>query len=313
MAAAHLEGPLLIAQRQRRAELDLDRLRRPRADRQLIDGADVVRDGVVHLIAADPHRARDHDPPERDHRHLAGAAAHVDDQPADRLLDRQSGPDGRRDRLLDQVHAPRAGGQRGLLDGPLLDLGDARGRAHDQPGVRGAPIEHLADEVAQHLLGDLEVGDHAVAQRAGGRDRRRGAPDHPLRLGAHRVHLAGRQVRGDHRRLGDDDPPPADVDERVGGAQVDRHVVHAEAGDEGAAGVVATGTVSAKADAERVADPRPRRGMERQSFRCRPVPAGETDPMGGAVPGAGWSPCSWCWAARRRWWAASRCGSTARR
>jgi hypothetical protein len=247
-----------------------------------------VRDGVVHLIAADPDRARDHDSPQGYDGHLAGAAADVDDQPADRLLDREPGSDSRRDRLLDQVNAPRAGGQRSLLDGPLLHLGDARGRAHDQPGVGGAPIDHLADEVAQHLLGDLEVGDHAMAQRPGGGDRRRRAPDHPLRLGSHRVHLAGRQVRGDHGRLGDDDPPPAHVDERVGGPQIDRHVVHAQAGDEGAAGVVATRTVSAKADAERVADPRPRRGMERQSFRCPPAPTGETDPMRGAGPGAGW-------------------------
>jgi hypothetical protein len=224
-----------------------------------------MRDGIVHLIAADPHRARDHDPTQRDHRHLAGAAADVDDQPADRLLDRQSGADGGRDRLLDQVHAARAGGQGSLLDGALLHLGDARGRAHDQPGVRGAAVDHLADEIAQHLLGDLEVGDHAVAQRPGGGDRRRGPADHPLGLGPDRVHLARGQVRGDDRRLGHDDAAAADVDERVRRPEIDGHVVDPEARHEGTAGIVATGTVSAKSDAERVADGRPRRGVRRQS------------------------------------------------
>ncbi len=84
-----------------------------------------MRDGVVHLVAADPDRARDHDPAQRDHRHLTGAATDVDNQPADRFLDLQTRPDGSRDRLLDQVHAPRSGGQRRLLDGALLDLSNA--------------------------------------------------------------------------------------------------------------------------------------------------------------------------------------------
>jgi len=223
---------LLGAQRSRRSKGDLDRLGGARADRQLILAADVVSDRVVHLIAPDAHRARDHDPAERDHRHLAGAAADVDDQPADRLLDRQPGPDGRGDRLLDQVHPPRAGGQRGLLDGPLLDLGDPRRCADDQPGMGHPAVDHLADEVAQHLLGDLEVGDHPVSERSGGGDRRGGATDHPLGLGADGVDLAGGQVGGHHRGLGDDYPPPADVDQRVGGAEIDRHVVHPEARDD---------------------------------------------------------------------------------
>ena len=177
-------------QRGCRADRDLDRLRGPGADRELVHGTDVVGDGVIHLVAPDPDRAGDHDPPEGDHRHLAGPPADVDDHPADRLLDRQPGADGRGDRLLDQMHPPGAGGQRGLLHGPLLDLGDARGSADDQARMGHAPVEHLADEVAQHLLGDLEIGDHAVAQRARGRDRGRGAPDHPLGLGADGVHLA---------------------------------------------------------------------------------------------------------------------------
>ena len=71
-------------------------------------------------------------PAERDHGHLARAAADVDDHPPDWLLDREPRPDGRRDRLFDQVHPAGAGGQRSLFYRALLDLGDARGRAHDQ-------------------------------------------------------------------------------------------------------------------------------------------------------------------------------------
>jgi hypothetical protein len=139
------------------------------------------------------------------------------------------------------------GGQRRLLDGALLDLGDAARSAHDQARMRDATVDHLSDEVAQHLLGDLEVGDDAVAQRSRGRDRRRRASDHPLGLVADRVNLAGGQVRRDDRRLGDDDPPPAHVHERVGGSEVDRHVLDAETGRERPARVVASGSIAAEA------------------------------------------------------------------
>src|SRR6187399_918347 len=68
-----------------------------------------------------------------------------------------------------------------------------------------AVVEDLAHEMAQHLLGHLEVGDHAVAQRAGGRDLGRRAPDHPLRVGPDGDDLAGALVDGHHRRLGEHD------------------------------------------------------------------------------------------------------------
>ena len=54
--------------------------------------------------------------------------------------------------------------ERRLLDRAALHLGDARGRAHDEPRVGAAAIEDLLHEVAQHLLGDLEVRDNAVAR-----------------------------------------------------------------------------------------------------------------------------------------------------
>src|SRR5439155_25555270 len=84
------------------------------------------------------------------------------------------------------------------------------------------------DEVTQHLLGDVEVGDHTVLQRADRGDRPRRAPEHPLRLDPDRVNLAGPLVDGDDRRFREDDAPTAHVDERVRGPEVDRHVAPAE-------------------------------------------------------------------------------------
>ena len=87
----------------------------------------------------------------------------------------------------------------------------------------------LADEVAQHLLGDLEVGDHAVLERPDRGDRAGRAAQHALGLGTDGVHLAGAMVDGHHRRLGEHDAVAAHIDQGVGGAQVDRHVARAEA------------------------------------------------------------------------------------
>jgi hypothetical protein len=56
------------------------------------------------------------------------------------------------------------------------------GHADDHAGLGEPALVHLLDEVAQHLLADLEVGDHAVLQRPDGLDVRRRAADHALRL-----------------------------------------------------------------------------------------------------------------------------------
>ncbi len=55
-------------------------------------------------------------------------------------------------------------------------------------------------------------------------------PEHPLRLDADRVHLAGALVDRDDGRLGEHDPAPAHVHERVCSTEVDGHVTTAEAG-----------------------------------------------------------------------------------
>ena len=97
--------------------------------------------------------------------------------------------------------------------------------------MREAVLVHLLDEVPEHLLGDVEVGDHAVLERPDRADRPGRAPEHPLGLEPDRVDVAGRLVDRDDRRLAEHDPAPAHVDERVRGAEVDRHVPPTEAGE----------------------------------------------------------------------------------
>ena len=82
---------------------------------------------------------------------------------------------------------------------------------------------HPMDEVAEHLFGDDEVGNHAVLQGADGGDVAGRSTEHALGLDAHRRHLLlGAVVAdGDDRRLVQDDALFLDIDERIGRAKVD--------------------------------------------------------------------------------------------
>ena len=79
---------------------------------------------------------------------------------------------------------------------------------------------HFLNEVAKHLLGDVEVADHSVTKRTDRDDRGGSAPHHALGLGTDRQHRARARVFRDDGRLADDDPAPTDVDEGVCRAQI---------------------------------------------------------------------------------------------
>ena len=230
VASAHL-GLHLVLHRERRADLELDLLGGLLADQEFVLTLDVVDDRLVHLVAADAQRLRDDDAAERDDGDLGRAAADVDDHVPRRFGNGKSRADRRGHRLLDQIRLACAGAQRRFLDGALLDAGDARRDADDDPRMREPVLVHLLDEVAQHLLGHVEVGDHAVLQRADRADRAGGASEHPLRLEPDRVHLARPLVDRDHRGLGEHDAAPSYVHESVGRAKVDGHVTTAETGE----------------------------------------------------------------------------------
>src|SRR3954471_20499461 len=136
-----------------------------------------------------------------------------------------AGADRRGHGLLDDVDLARARLVAGVLDRALLDAGDAGRHADDDArlGEVAAAVQ-LLDEVAEHPLGRLEVGDDAVLQRPDRHDVAGGAADHPLRLGADGEDPGGVGVDRDHARLVEHDALAADVDEGVGGAEVHGHV-----------------------------------------------------------------------------------------
>ena len=88
------------------------------------------------------------------------------------------------------------------------------------------------DEVAQHRLGDLEVGDDAVAQRANCADVPGRAAEHLFGLAADGEDLVAPArvlLDGDDRGLARDDALALHVDEGVRRAEIDREIVREQA------------------------------------------------------------------------------------
>src|SRR3954447_18314249 len=230
VASADLRLDLLV-ERERRSDLQLDLLGGLRADHQLVLALHVVRDRLVDLVATDANRLRDDDAAQGDDRNLGGAATDVDDHVPAWLADRKPGADRSGHRLLDKVCLTRAGRETGLFHRALLDPGDARGDAYDYARMCPAVLMDLLDEVTEHLLGHVEVCDHAVLERADRLDGARRAAEHPLRLDTHGVKLGRARVDRDDAALGPHDSAPAHVNQRVRCSKVDGHVTTAEAGE----------------------------------------------------------------------------------
>ena len=141
------------------------------------------------------------------------------------------GADRRHHGLFHQVDFAGLGAVGGVLDRALFHLGNLRRHAdHDPRMHQHLAVVRLLDEVVQHLLGDFEVGDHAVLHGLDGHDVARRAPQHLLGFLAHGFYFAGVLVDGHDGRLVDHDALPGRVDQRVGGAEVDGQIArkHAE-------------------------------------------------------------------------------------
>ena len=173
---------------------------------------------------------------ERDHAHFGGAAADVHHHRAGRLFDRQAGADGGGHRLLNQIDNRRAGINRRVADGVTLHLGRAAGHA-DNDARRRRPFAavYLADKGAEHFLGNVQIGNHTVFHRADGLDAARGAAEHFFRFRAHRQRdfLAGIDIglHRHHRRFVQHNAFAFDVNQGIGGSQVDGQVVGKVAGE----------------------------------------------------------------------------------
>src|SRR5688572_13847393 len=222
IAAADLHRQLLI-HRHRGSDLDLHVFGGALADHEVVSLANKVRDRLVKPVARGAHAPRHDDAAERDHCDLRGAASDVDDEVPARTRDRDVRADRRGERLLDQVSDARARAYGRVLDRAPFDARHAGGDADHQLGAEEVDrAADLLDEVLEHVLGDDVVGDDAVPHRLLGGDVPGGPAKHETRLLAYSDDARARRpvvVReGDHRRLGEDYPLTAHVDDHVRGA-----------------------------------------------------------------------------------------------
>src|SRR5208282_688699 len=189
--------------------------------------ADIGNDRLVHLVPADPNRSAIDDAAKRQHRHLGGPAADIYDHRAGRLGHRKAGTDRCRHRLLDQKDPPCASTFSRFSDRAPLYRGRARGHTDDdlRRGEASAVVR-LADEMLDHFLRYLEIGDDAVAQRPDGLNVARSAAEHQFCFLADGKDLFPAADAGDrhHRWLVQHDTAPFHVDDGVCRAEVDRHV-----------------------------------------------------------------------------------------
>ena len=137
----------------------------------------------------------------------------------------QSGADGGHHGLFHEVHFARLGAVGGIHDGALFHLGDFAGHADDDSRMhQHFSAVRFLNEVIQHALGDLEVGDHTVLHGLDGDDVAGRAPQHLFRLLANRLYLAIVLVDGDDGWFVDNDALSFGKDQRVGRSEVNRKV-----------------------------------------------------------------------------------------
>ena len=216
----------------RRAGLDFDVLRGPLSHEEVKLPLQVLDDGLVHLVAGDADGLTVNDPGEGDHRDLSGPTTNVNDHIPYRLLHRKTRPDSGRHGLFNKIDLSGPRLLCRVANSALFHLGDSGGDTDHHPGPdERFPIVDPDDERPDHLLRRIKIGDHAILEGPDGDDGSRGPAHHFLRLLSHFQDLARPLLYRHHRRLGEDDPLPADVDERVGGPEVDGKVAGKHAVD----------------------------------------------------------------------------------
>src|SRR5690554_213284 len=217
--------------REGRADFFLDEFGRRFADQHAVVAADVVDDGFVEFIAAHPDRTLVHHATQGNNGHFGGATADINNHGAAGIGNGQSGADGCCHGFFDEINLAGACPQGRLAYCAALDLRRAARNANDdaRAGREHAARMHHADKLLEHLFGNGEVGNDAVLHGTNGFDVARHPTQHLLGFpadGLDDLLAVGAAVvaYGHHRWLVKHNPFAADIDQSIGGTEVDRHI-----------------------------------------------------------------------------------------
>ena len=224
-AALDLDAGLLLLGEDA-ADFHLHQLRGALADEQIVLAAHILDDGLVELVAGHLDGGGLHHAAEGDDGDVAGAAADIHHHVAVGLGDVDAGADGGGHRLLDEVHPAGTGLDAGVYHGALFYLGDAAGHADDDTGLEQLEAAlHLMDELTEHTLGHVVIGDDALPQGTDGHNVAGGTAQHGLGLGAHLQQAAGVLIDGHHGGLVEHHALALYIYQNGGGTQVDTDVL----------------------------------------------------------------------------------------
>jgi hypothetical protein len=92
---------------------------------------------------------------------------------------------------------------------------------------------NLLNEITQHRLGDFEIGDHSIFERANGDNAARGSTQHSFGLGADRKNFLTAALvsllYGNDRRFVAHNPLIFNVDQCIGGPKIDGKIIGKDA------------------------------------------------------------------------------------
>ncbi len=186
-------------------------------------------DIFVHLVSGYLDRFAVNDPAERNDGNIRRSPSDIDHHVPGWLHDRKSGSDCRSQRLFYQIYFARSRKPCRILYGPLLNLGNSGGNAHDHARTdKRRTLMNLIDEIRQHLLGHVGVIDDTVAHWTD-RYNISGRPaQHFFGFMANRQNLVGFLVYRNDRRLVYDDPLASYINKRIGRSKINRKILRKE-------------------------------------------------------------------------------------
>ena len=219
-------GLHLVELRAGAADRQLDPLGRLGIDHEVLVADEVGADRRVEVVAAEGDGGSRHDASERQHRNVGLACTHVHHHRRDDVGDREPGGEGTGDRVLDEVDSPRPGVPERAGEGAALDAGRTGRDAREHGRPAEARAGNPAHDALQHPLGQLEVDELAVTDRADELDETGRGADEREGAAAELEQPPGAEVDGGDGRLLKDEALLLAEHPGRRGAEVDGEIAH---------------------------------------------------------------------------------------